>query len=125
LKIIQSTDTFQRSRRLSNWDQTGQKWQSEQSKDSQAKLTPKSNEPQTKPQVLQTLEPAGKTADLRGKEPEAISFKRQIQKDTFNGSTPNIARTKAKPHETAKTVLTAAFGLCCLAVGSLTKSKII
>lgn len=122
LKVIQSTETFRRSRKLSNWDQSGQKWQSEHSTDSPAKVTPKSNEMQAKPQVLQAIEPQIEKTDLRGKEPNSISFKRQVQQDTFNG-TASVAK-KAKPLETVRTAVTAAFALGCIAVGVFTKSKL-
>lgn len=121
LKIIQSTETFQRSNRLNNWDQTGQKWQSEQPK-ATSKSAPKPEESQTKPLSLQAVEPKkSEQTDLRGKDTEAVSFKRQPQHDTFNGT--SVVVKKAKPLDTVKTVGTAIFGLCCLGIGVLGKHR--
>ena len=122
MKILQSTETFQRSNRLSNWDQTGQKWQSEQPKGPQGKTTPKPDESQTKPLSLQAVDHKSEKPDLRGNDTEAVSFKRQPQHDTFNGT--SVAIQKAKPMDTVKTVGTAAFGIICLGIGVLSKNRV-
>lgn len=109
---IQSTDTFRGSLRHNYWDQSGQKW------------LPNSQNPAPEKPETQTVHTAGtepETKNPKGK--SEVSFKRQPQQDTFQGTTAVIARPR-KAGDMAKTIGTAAFGFVCLAVGVLSKSKV-
>ena len=105
LKITQSTNTFQRSKRLSNWDQSGQRWQSEGDK---GQVTPKPIEPKATPQAPKAGESDGK---------KELSFKRHKDTDTFNG-TKNVATTASRGDK-LRAGASVLFGLGCLAIARL------
>lgn len=109
LKITQLTNTFQGSKKLANWDQTGQKWQTELSDSDKGQVTPKPVDAPNKPQAPNTA-----TTSSRGKE---ISFKRQKDRDTFHGATTKT--TAPKKSDSFRAGASVLFGLGCLALSRL------